>query len=129
MFTKMRGWDKSSNRMGIVKNTYGLACGEPTYVDLVLKGSPKKNLNVGHVILMSYTTVNDEDGKEIYEGDILWVSGLGNCKVYFCESTLSYRLLLRSGSSAQLSAVFKGRVTPCKVLGNIYENPELFKGS
>lgn len=127
MFIKYKAWDKSSKRMAMVKSLLGLSCGKFTYVNLVyLNLGGRKNLPIGHVILLPFTGKKDKDGKEIYTDDILWVSGLGNCRVYFCEEYLHYTLILRNGNSVPLNKVFRRVPTLCKVVGNVYENPELF---
>lgn len=53
------------------------------------------------------------DGIEIFEGDVVYIAGYGNYVVEFPFFELHERIL--SGDSSDIE----------KVLGNIYENPEL----
>jgi len=78
-------------------------------------------------ILMQYTGLNDKNGKEIWEGDVVakrlngWrgqvVYHKGQFVVISQSNDMMANLALRSG-------MYEGNV---KVIGNIYENPELLK--
>lgn len=123
---KFKAWDKSSKRMAMVKNTYGLADGTITYVDLVyLKNSPKKNLPIGQVVLLQFTNFLDINGKEIYEGDIVELTSGDSYKQtdpYLVEDIQEFFCLFNESDSYYLMDE-----TKTKLLGNIYENPELMR--
>lgn len=79
-------------------------------------------------ILMQSTGLTDKNGKEIYEGDILsWISSnpfsLGETKkvkVYYIEAHF--------WCNSNKFGVYLGQLLSeekCKIIGSIYENPEL----
>lgn len=66
---------------------------------------------------MQYTGLKDKNGKEIYSGDILEYGGARNEVKYITELAMYDDIFgLRFASLAGQS----------EVVGNIYENPELF---
>lgn len=81
------------------------------------------------LILMQYTGLKDVNGKEIYEGDI--VSEIGH---YVNSDKLVYqKIQWKESYSCWLRGEYQ-RLTPkniktykIKVVGNIYENPELLE--
>lgn len=70
-------------------------------------------------IWMQYTGLKDKNGKEIYEGDIIARSKTMFGEVYWDNENSLYRFRDKTGSWTLSS--FKSY----KVIGNIYENPEL----
>lgn len=87
-------------------------------------------------ILMQYTGLKDKNGKEIYEGDIIfqpswwWGPGevilnTGKCGPCEGDSVMSY---VCRGKGGHISYnIWNGKEV--EVIGNIYENPELIKKS
>jgi uncharacterized phage protein (TIGR01671 family) len=88
--------------------------------------------------IMQYTSLKDKDGKEIYEGDIVEVDGGADEKprmpVHFkngCfvitwknpQNELKYRM-----HDAELKYYIDMDFCSLKIIGNIYENPELLEG-
>lgn len=72
--------------------------------------------SLGDGILLQYTGLKDKNGKKIYEGDIVSISGQGNYKVEdICKD---FDMLV--------NAIVEGDLN--KIVGNIYKNPELLKG-
>jgi len=74
-------------------------------------------------VVMQYTGLKDKNGKEIYEGDILSpvevLHGEGNQVVSYCAEG-GYSGFVTSGGL---------QFDECdKIIGNIYENPELLEG-
>lgn len=67
------------------------------------------------VELMQYTGLKDKDGVEIYEGDIV------ETEDYYVGD----RLMVKGTKQIIDDIRFCGKLLPCKVIGNIYENPEL----
>jgi len=74
------------------------------------------------IVIMFYTGLNDEDGQEVFSGDIA-VNAV-DCKYIVAEDPLTCGYYLRSDDLIEeLPAVEK-----MKVIGNIYKNPELLRG-
>ena len=79
--------------------------------------------SLDNVKLMQSTGLKDKNGVEIYEGDIVEniykeIGFIKNCNDALCFS--------RKERNFYLSGIGAGR--PFKILGNIYENPELLEG-
>ena len=76
--------------------------------------------------LMQYTGLEDKNGKEIYEGDILFESfGERYYKVIFENGSFraEFEGYFEEHSFELIYVVAQG----CEIVGNIYENPELIK--
>ena len=67
------------------------------------------------IILMQYTGLKDINGREIYEGDVVYVYGLGNYLVR--DIRADYDTLLNAKMENDLG----------EIIGNIYRYPELLK--
>lgn len=119
----------------------GTSIEQPVYDAIKQYGSSKAK----PYILMQFTGVRDKNGKEIYEGDVLkartsYFDLEAYMKVYYNlidarfeaqgfrwvdeEATSSHRSL----APPQCEHLF-GAMKRAKVIGNIYENPELLEGA
>lgn len=79
--------------------------------------------------LMQYTGLKDKNGKEIYEGDILYRETRGwfdTNKIYKEKVIVKYKSDGFYGKGTSLRFFLTSK-TPFYVIGNIYENPELLK--
>jgi uncharacterized phage protein (TIGR01671 family) len=77
--------------------------------------------------IMQYTNLKDKNGREIYEGDIVDI-GLKNqdgklvlAPVIYGEYIAGY--VLDNGGNG----IWQRLTEDCKVIGNIYENPDLLE--
>jgi uncharacterized phage protein (TIGR01671 family) len=70
-----------------------------------------------------YTGINDKNKKEIYEGDILLLESFIDDKTFTVPVTFEDGMFVAKGSG--LLCHYGDKF----IIGNIYENPELIKGS
>jgi uncharacterized phage protein (TIGR01671 family) len=84
-----------------------------------------------------YTGLKDKNGKEIYEGDIISVNGKYPKLIRYIDEWASYCLANLTDLDCDLKTRYWHQVSPCwwtdykreiKVIGNVYDNPELLKG-
>lgn len=125
---KFRVWSKKVNHFIIpwtgknyddVDLTYGTVHG----------GSPRWFITGGdeldeNYVMQQYTGLKDKNGKEIYEGDIIKTT-IGNDilgQVVFSDGAISVRN--KAGCDYLLCHVHERKT---KVIGNVFENPELMK--
>lgn len=76
----------------------------------------------GDRLLMQYTGLKDEHGKEIYEGDIVRLYK-HIAEVIFVNGAFKFAVKNSLGQDRYLSPAQKF----CEVIGNIYEHPHLLK--
>lgn len=128
MIPKLRAWDKQDERMSY---------GEIEYFDDSI------NYRFDHfctgadedVEFMQSTGLKDKNDTEIYEGDIVILQE-GHSSYYIVEwhdgGMWVFRYMNDKKQYYALNTILDFldySSFECKVIGNIYENPELFKGA
>lgn len=82
--------------------------------------------NFNSIELLQYTDLKDKNGKEIYEGDIVFESfGERYYKVVFENG--SFRAEFKGDFEEYSLDLIDVVAQGCEVVGNIYENPELME--
>lgn len=115
---KFRVWDKDtiSGRPQMVywKTDYAGGCNDDFWE------------KYGDKHLMQYTGLKDKNGKEIYEGDIIETKNSYKFVVKWNDYCAMWAL---DGIEGFMMKLPDGSILPqnecCKVIGNIFENPEL----
>ena len=121
---KFRAWDKENKKMAQVsKIDFG-----PGGIKYLVDDS----------VLLEYTELKDKNGREIYESDILKVTGedgesyVATVKWFGNEGYPAFDLegipASWSYDANALATIFQSGVETCEVIGNIFENPELLEG-
>ena len=153
---RFRVWDKEDKKYLLPENQeFVILPTKPSFgvtIPFQSESYPNENLDIdcvdwadadlimGRYELEQYTGLRDENGKEIYEGDIVNVIGTGIAQVIDSPSgewMLYYRLKpdeINSGFASVVpknkpSGLWKTNTTSyIEVIGNIHENPELIGG-
>lgn len=73
--------------------------------------------------LMQFTGLLDKNGKEIYEGDVLYVNEIFNAKV--CRDDSGTWILRNGDRGGGMLAYTHDRIA---IIGNVYENTEMLIG-
>lgn len=121
---KFRAWLKNKNKMVLSDNTCG---GLRDFFDEIRL----EHNGFGGMYLMQFTGLKDKNGKEIWEGDIVkmlddWIDHYtlySNHQIEFGSGT--FRLENGVPLSDCLNESNDFELCNFKVIGNIYENPEL----
>lgn len=78
-----------------------------------------------------FTGLLDRNGKEIYEGDIVEMKGGQRGVVEWCEELALYQVVIQVDGEEYTATIYShqedNRNTNRKVIGNIYENPDLLQ--
>jgi len=123
---KFRAWDKEKKEMLWLdgKPTAEFAFWANGDVVVVPWNSRTyQEIRRGRMVIMQSIGRTDANGVEIYEGDILDTGFFGLIgRVVYCPRTARFVVADRKGNFTS------GRWDECKVIGNIFETPELLEG-
>ena len=143
---KFRVWDKSKNKLSLVKS---INYADDGYAEtVIIEPAPKTEYYNGLVngengVLQQFTGLLDTNGKEIYEGDILRLRITIETKGYHTSEVwrdisgawcVNPNPKHTNGSSRALinfikdgNSCYESRFAECEIIGNIFENPELIE--
>jgi uncharacterized phage protein (TIGR01671 family) len=125
---RFKFYDKSIGFMGEVKSMSVLDNWAMVRFSYANEETPDDEVNLSDGILLQCTGLKDKNAELIYEGDIYqwdWDVNLKN-NVVFVSGCFGH--LNKLGTYGDyFVAINKARASRMKVIGNIYENPELIK--
>ena len=130
---KFRAWDVESNEMTLPNDILEVLVSMKNEVYAMVKGRNETlgGINRDNTILMQYTGLKDNNGTEIYEGDILStdldrpyliVEFRNGAFMYQCHDNGKdyYDFMATTGENSNFTKYHE-------VIGNIFENPELLE--
>lgn len=126
---KFRAWDDVQKKM-LVPDSIEFVNGEPYWID-VSDGDDgcQNDSDPKQILLEQFIGLNDENGQEIYEGDIVQETALPAGTVRRVAPIIFYqeyaRFGLKVGNGYPLWG--KSEFVSYEVIGNIHENPELLE--
>ncbi|MFC1622135.1 YopX family protein [Patescibacteria group bacterium] len=81
----------------------------------------------GNIVVNQYTGYNDSKGEPIFDGDILKFGANGGYLATVLWDDYKFTFKIKGESTYTDKFGHWGRVSNVKVIGNIYENPELLE--
>lgn len=128
---KFRAWDKWYKKMSPVAEIQ-FRNGEVRKATVSSTSEMKDNFSVmkENLELMQYTGLKDIDGYEIFEGDIICGETTLPMEIVWHKSMWAVKYRPQEGDQIELiddEFMIYMESEDWKVLGNIYENPELLK--
>lgn len=116
---KFRAWDKDNKEMVSPLSRYPSSTLYQTIIGCVIRHEPISDA----FIVMQYTGLKDKNGKQIFEGDIVYHDSM-TFKVEYHELFAGFKLIGNYDPPSNIVGIDKWK---CEVIGNIMENPELLK--
>jgi len=125
---KFRAWDKKEKKWTLPVIVYS---GNTTLIEPYKYRKDTKG-NLIEVELIQYTGLKDKNGKEIYEGDIVIGKVNYQGKDLIIKGAIEWldripAFILHDIYQIRTTGFTLGVINKLKIIGNIYENPELLK--
>lgn len=131
MIPKYRAWNKSTKEMYEADDIVYIDFEEKQICVKTLFFERASRYDFNDIVLMQSTGLTDKNGKEIFEGDILSVeTDEENVKVEVSWDSKHALFAFESkkyNEKIPLDELFEDNSYPFKIIGNIYENPELLE--
>jgi uncharacterized phage protein (TIGR01671 family) len=122
---KLRAWDLVKCQFVRIESAE-FEQGELSEVTIAYADHSEERRNCENLIIMRYSGLEDKDGKEIFDGDIVRNPGDGAvAAVVFEDGAFRGQWFLANRPLAITLLAVKNRYVT--LIGNIYENPELLK--
>lgn len=131
MIPKFRAWVKTQKRIIETDHLFDIHF---KYEVITVKQDDRglKGFAFDGIELMQSTGLKDKNGQEIFEGDILGIEtdeGILNVNVFWDSKHALFMFESEIHNEKELLAeLVEDNTYPFKILGNIYENPELLEG-
>lgn len=123
---KFRVWMKSLKCMCDVTNISF----DSKFVDICQQGDTERytemSVEFDEITLMQSTGLKDKNGKEIFEGDIL-KSNKYTTSVFYERGAYRVKLRRTPNTTVTMDVIFFIQKYKTKIVGNIYDNPELLE--
>ena len=128
MILKFRAWHNELGRMMSIKNMWfqDSRIEELELNDAVMNGHITAYPD--EIELMQSTGLKDKNGKEIFEGDIL-KSNKYTTSVFYERGAYCVKFCRTTNTTVTMNVISFIEKYKTKIIGNIYENPELLEDS
>lgn len=125
MRPKFRAWDGAKKEM--FKDTFAITeSGQVVVVEQEFVTSPPDYVFVDHLVIMQSTGLKDKNGKEIFEGDILYgYAGEDFWEIVEFDTEEGKWIRKDIWYNSKLGLSENNEFM--EIVGNIYENPELLE--
>lgn len=131
MIQRYRAWDNVKKEM--FKDTFAITeSGQVVVVEQESVASSPDYVFVDNLVIMQSTGLRDKNGKEIFEGDVLEIEDeeevLGNAKLTWDNEQAVFMIeAISVDDIAPFHEILSDESYSYRVVGNVYENPELLE--
>jgi hypothetical protein len=131
---KFRVWDKKKKTFDLKRGAYFIrsdgvlerqeaGMGGTDYNDEICYCSTNRPLSPDKYVISYFTGLKDSEDKDIYDGDI--VSFFRNGKIVLLRACYLKETKVYNDFRWSFNGLHHGDSKPIKVVGNVFENPEL----